>query len=268
MAGKLKLMIFLTTLSLALSFAAASDAADTGEKLKIVLAGDSTVTDQAGWGLGFAKCLSADAICVNLSAGGRSSKSFRDEGRWQKVLDEQPAVILIQFGHNDQPGKGPERETDPKTTFRQNLARYVDEARAIGAKPVIVTSLSRRLWAPDGIHIHSILTGYVKAAKSVASDKAVPMIDLHTRSIVIYEALGPEGCEQFSPRNRDGSIDLTHLNALGSKLFGALIAGELRRVAPELAASIRDVELPPTADLWRTWLENPHDFAPRASTRD
>jgi lysophospholipase L1-like esterase len=268
MASRIKLMVSLMMLNLALSFAAASDAANAGGKLKIVLAGDSTVTDQAGWGLGFAKCMTADAICVNLSAGGRSSKSFRDEGRWQKVLDEQPAVILIQFGHNDQPGKGPERETDPKTTYRRNLARYVDEARAIGAKPVIVTSLSRRLWGPDGIHIHSILTDYVKAAKSVASDKAVPTIDLHTRSIAIYEALGPEGCEQFSPRNRDGSIDLTHLNALGSKLFGALIAGELRRVAPELAAGIHDVELPTTADQWRTWLENPRDFAPRASISD
>ncbi len=80
--------------------------------IKIVLAGDSTVTDQAGWGLGFASALKPTATCVNLSAGGRSSKSFRNEGRWKQVLEQKPNVILIQFGHNDQPGKVPiEKQT-------------------------------------------------------------------------------------------------------------------------------------------------------------
>ena len=230
----MSLLFSMTVLSVAMLCRATADAADTNGKLKIVLAGDSTVTDHAGWGLGFAKSLTDDAICVNLSAGGRSSKSFRDEGRWQKVLDERPAVVLIQFGHNDQPGKGPERETDPNTTYRQNMARYVDEARAIGAEPVIVTSLSRRSWAPDGIHINSTLTEYVKAAKTVASEKKVPVIDLHTRSIHIYESMGQKECEGISPRNKDGSVDRTHLNGRGSELFGALIAEELGRVLPEL----------------------------------
>ncbi|TWU30872.1 nucleoside hydrolase-like domain-containing protein [Novipirellula artificiosorum] len=247
---KISLMMIIATLPCAVT----TNAVDTGGKLKIVLAGDSTVTDQAGWGLGFANSLTADATCVNLSAGGRSSKSFRDEGRWQKVLDERPAVILIQFGHNDQPGKGPERETDPNTTYRRNLARYVDESRAIGAKPVIVTSISRRLWASDGIHINSILTGYVKAAKTVADEKKVPVIDLHAQSIEIYEALGQEGCERISPRNQDGSIDRTHLNALGGERFGALIANDLARVMPELKNSIRDMELPNSPHDWLSWL--------------
>ena len=52
--------------------------------------------------------------------------------------------MLIQFGHNDQPGKGPERETSPETTFREYMSRYVDEARWAGSKPVLVTSLTRR----------------------------------------------------------------------------------------------------------------------------
>src|SRR5215213_5819051 len=108
-------------------------------KVRIVFAGDSTVTDGSGWGLGFARSMNDSAEVINLSRGGRSSKSFRDEGWWRKVLDEKPDYVLIQFGHNDQPGKGPERETDPKTTFRENLVRNVDEARAIGAKPVLLT---------------------------------------------------------------------------------------------------------------------------------
>jgi len=268
MTSRIRLSVPLTVLCAALLLGRTSIAADADGKLKIVLAGDSTVTDQAGWGLGFAQTLTDDVTCVNLSAGGRSSKSFRDEGRWKKVLDERPAVILIQFGHNDQPGKGPERETDPNTTYRQNLARYVDEARGIGAKPVIVTSLSRRLWAPDGVHINSILTGYVEAAKAVAREKDVPMIDLHTRSIGVYEALGPEGCKRISPRTNEGSVDLTHLNSVGGKLFGALIANELKRVLPEVEKIIRDNELPDTADGWRTWLHRLNEGTPSGNAAD
>jgi pectinesterase len=212
---------------------------DSSANVRIVLAGDSTVTDGAGWGLGFAESLNADkAECINLSRGGRSSKSFRDEGIWQKVLDAKPNVVLIQFGHNDQPGKGPERETDPNTTYRANLARYIDEARAIGAKPVIVTSIARRKWADDGRHIRSDLVAYVDAAKAVAAEKQVPLIDLHAKSIEVYESLGQKGCELISPRNKEGGIDTTHLNVVGSETFGPLMAFELRRAMPELKRQI------------------------------
>jgi pectinesterase len=207
--------------------------------VRIALAGDSTVTDDAGWGLGFKKALNESAEVVNLSKGGRSSKSFRDEGLWQKVLDAKPDYVLIQFGHNDQPGKGPERETDPKTTYRHNLGRYLDEARSAGAKPVLVTSISRRRWAEDRIHIRSDLTAYVEAAKAVAAEKGVPLIDLHGRSIEVYESLGPNGCELISPKKDDGKLDTTHLNVVGSETFGPLMAWELRRAMPELKRHIR-----------------------------
>jgi lysophospholipase L1-like esterase len=64
--------------------------------------------------------------------------------------------MLIQFGHNDMPGKGPERETDPKTTYRENLSRFVDEARAAGAQPILVTSIPRRNFR-DGKRDHTHL---------------------------------------------------------------------------------------------------------------
>ena len=95
-------------------------------KVLIALAGDSTVTDKVGWGVGFAKQLTGDIECLNFSQGGRSSRSFINEGHWQKVLDAKPDYILIQFGHNDQPGKGPERETDPTSTYPEFMSRYVD----------------------------------------------------------------------------------------------------------------------------------------------
>src|SRR6185503_16503135 len=81
--------------------------------VKIVLVGDSTVNDQGGWGKGFSGSFDSQVQVVNLALNGRSSKSFRDEGNWEPVLAEKPDYVLIQFGHNDSPGKGPERETDP-----------------------------------------------------------------------------------------------------------------------------------------------------------
>jgi len=116
--------------------------------IRIVLAGDSTVTVKAGWGgTPFAESFKENVQVINLAQGGRSSKSYRDEGWWDKVLAAKPDYVVIQFGHNDQPGKGPARETDPKTTFRQNIARYVDEARAAGDRAAMQSELGDVLQA-------------------------------------------------------------------------------------------------------------------------
>jgi pectinesterase len=208
-------------------------------KVKIVLVGDSTVTDNAGWGAGFQSLLADDVNCVNLAKGGRSSKSYRNERWWDKVMAEKGDYVLIQFGHNDQPGKGPERETDPETEFRANMTRYVEEARAAGAKPILVTSLTRRNFNPDG-KIRRSLDAYVKVTKEVAADTKTPLIDLHDRSLALCETLGPEKCAAFNPPpQKDGRPDVTHVNAEGSRAFGALVAENLVRVVPGLAPHVK-----------------------------
>ncbi|RYD30747.1 MAG: lysophospholipase, partial [Verrucomicrobiaceae bacterium] len=70
---------------------------------KIVLVGDSTIASGNGWGDALAKLLKPGVECINMGRGGRSSKSYRKEGHWEKVLELQPGWVLIQFGHNDQP---------------------------------------------------------------------------------------------------------------------------------------------------------------------
>src|SRR5262245_53118657 len=114
---------FCVALGCAVFLAGKSIAADENAPAseRIVLVGDSTVASQSGWGDAFSKLLAPGVECSNMALGGRSSKSYRDEGHWKKALEAKPTWVLIQFGHNDQPGKGPKRETDPKTTFRQNL---------------------------------------------------------------------------------------------------------------------------------------------------
>lgn len=214
----------------------ASRAAENA-KTRIALAGDSTVTDTAGWGAAFAKRLGPGAECVNLSSGGQSSKSFRDTGRWKMVLDTKPAFVLIQFGHNDMPGKGPNRETQPETTYRENLIRFITEARAIGAQPILVTSMARRTF--DQGKIRGELKPWADAARKVGADEKVPVVDLFLRSIELLEKLGPTGSNEFNPPGKDGKGDHTHLNAKGAEVMSGIVADELHRVSPELAKLLK-----------------------------
>lgn len=207
---------------------------------RIVLVGDSTVTDKAGWGVGFKQLLGADVECVNGSLGGRSSKSFRNEGHWDKVISSGGDYVLIQFGHNDQPGKGHDRETTPGE-FRANMKRYVEEARAARMKPVLVTPLTRREFREGG-KIHSSLAEHAAIVKEVAAELDVPLIDLHERSLAVCDAIGKEACiALLSTTKPDGTFDGTHLTPAGSMLFGAIVATELKRIVPELSPHIRAV---------------------------
>lgn len=206
------------------------------KNVKIILVGDSTVTDQSGWGLGFKQFLAAGATCINTAHGGESSLSFMRSGRWTNALALRGDYYLIQFGHNNQPGK-PGRSTD-MATYIANMKQYVDDTRAIGAIPILVTPLTRREWdkANPG-KIKSSLAPYAADVREIAAEKDVPLIDLQARSITLCESLGPEKCLEFSPLKDDhGKVahDGTHLNAMGSVLFGRLVADELRKAAPAL----------------------------------
>jgi pectinesterase len=186
--------IFLIALLVFSVAAFAEDETNSTTKIKIILVGDSTVNDGSGWGSGFKQFLDTNrAECINTAANGRSSKSFIAEGRWAKALALKGDYYLIQFGHNDEPGKGPDRETQPQTTYRQFMSRYVDETRAIGAKPVLVTSLVRRQWDKNGDgKITSSLVPYVEVVKQIAAEKNVPLVDLHATSKELCEQLGRE----------------------------------------------------------------------------
>jgi lysophospholipase L1-like esterase len=206
--------------------------------VRIVLVGDSTVTDNAGWGKAFADRLKPAAQCVNTARGGQSSRSFLEGGNWSKALELQPTYVLVQFGHNDMPGKGPDRETDPKTTYRANLARFVDEARAAGAKTILVTSIPRRVFEKG--RLVGELTPYVEAMRATATDKGVPLADLYARSAEVLERQGPAASEPWGPLTKDGKRDRTHLAPLGQNRTADLLIAELRRVAPDLARHFRE----------------------------
>ncbi|HUJ71577.1 MAG TPA: rhamnogalacturonan acetylesterase [Verrucomicrobiae bacterium] len=252
-----QMMVAVWLLANVAALSADSGSLPEGRKVRIVLVGDSTVTDKSGWGFGFKQFLTDRAECTNTAANGRSSRSFIKEGKWEKALALKGDYYLIQFGHNDEPGKGPDRETDPHTTYREFMARYVDDARAIGAKPILVTSLTRRIFDKSGNgKIVSTLTPYVEEVRKLAAEKHVPLVDLYARSVELCEKLGPEASLAFSPAKTTNQVsnaagtnrvdnpganqwDTTHLNATGSVVFARLVVEELARVVPELAPCLR-----------------------------
>ena len=162
--------------------------------VKIILVGDSTTAVGSGWGGSFcALHVTSFVACVNMARNGRSTRSYREEGSWKLVLAEvrsrgfAETWILIQFGHNDQPGK-PGRSTDLKTEFPANLRRYVDEALAAGAHPVLLTPLTRRQFVAG--RLQNDLALWAAAVAKVAAEKQVPLVDLNALSARGVQEMG------------------------------------------------------------------------------
>lgn len=204
------------------------------KKVTIALIGDSTVTDQSGWGRAFAGRFNDQVEVRNFSAGGRSSKSWYDEERLPEVLMLKPDYVLIQFGHNDQPGKGPQRETDPATSYRDYLKIYVKAFREIGAAPFLVSSVTRRRFDENG-KIQSTLTPWADAAKAVAVEVKVPFIDLHSASIDYHNKIGPKASMAFNPKEGDA----THFNPKGAEAIADLIIQQLKPASKDLARYLK-----------------------------
>lgn len=242
---------------------------------KIILVGDSTTAVQGGWGGSFcAEHVTSSAACVNLARGGRSSGSYIAEGSWELALAEARAPgyvnkwILIQFGHNDQPGK-PGRSTDLATEFPVNLRRYVNEARAAGAKPVLVTPLTRRMFK-NGV-LQDDLGPWAETTKRIAAELDVPLIDLHALSSAAIQAMGPTAANEMAPRPPSApvaaaatagtsipgstgvtatevndpppvpgmaqpklSFDYTHLGGHGADYFATVVTAALARAVPDM----------------------------------
>lgn len=169
---------------------------------KIILVGDSTTAVIGGWGPSFcADHVTSFVACVNLARGGRSSGSYFAEGSWNLALAEMSTpgfvqtYVLIKFGHNDQPGK-PGRSTDLATQFPVNLKRYVEETRARGAIPVLLTPLTRRQFV-DG-RLQNDLVPWAEAVRRVAQETQTPLVDLNAASAAAVQAMGPMMSARFA----------------------------------------------------------------------
>jgi lysophospholipase L1-like esterase len=202
--------------------------------LRLVIIGDSTVCEypearpDRGWGQ-FIQERFENTKVINLAAGGRSTKTFIEEGRWKKALGERPDYVLIQFGHNDSHGPDKPESTDAATAYKDYLRRYIDDSKAIGAIPILVTPMVRRTFDTAGKLIDG-LAPYADAMKDVASEKKVAVIDLHASSKALVEKLGPDASAGMA--NKKG--DATHFNEKGARAMADLILKDLPTAEPKL----------------------------------
>ena len=210
----------------------------------IFWAGDSTVAfnhidsyPQTGIGQVFGLYLKDEIEVRDYAVNGRSTKSFIDEGRLERIEREigKGDFLFIQFGHNDEKDQDPTRFTAPYGEFQSNLRKYINVARSHGAQPVLITPLERRHFDSQTGTVTPTHGDYPAAMKQVAEEEKVPCIDLNRSSRELMDSVGDEASKEFFvhvpagkyPAFADGKADNTHLQYHGAVTFAGLIAKEM-----------------------------------------
>jgi pectin methylesterase-like acyl-CoA thioesterase/lysophospholipase L1-like esterase len=218
--------------------------------LTIFTIGDSTMANkplaggnpERGWAQMLPEYLTEEVRVDNHAQNGRSSKSFIDEGRWDKVLARLTPgdYVFIQFGHNDEK-PDPARHTEPGSTFDDNLRRYVRQSRAKGAVPVLFNAIVRRHFV-DGV-LTDTHGAYLDAPRRVSQELNVPFVDANRITHQLVADLGDEPSKQlylwFAPNTvaakPEGKQDDTHLNVQGARRIAGLLMDAVAREVPALA---------------------------------
>lgn len=237
----------------------------------LFIVGDSTARNQAdlGWGDHFAHFFDLSRINIaNRAKAGRSSRSYINEGLWEKVLSEMKPgdYVLLQMGHNDgggDPSKDPKSrgslkgigeetmelpikkpfETGPLAgqametvhTYGWYLRKYIEDTRNKGAHPILLTVTIRNIWkdGSDGkAHIERDM-GYRDDEYQVAAQKNIPLVDMATIEADRLEALGPEKTAALFP------IDHTHTSAAGAERNAESVVIALRKAHSPVAAYLK-----------------------------
>lgn len=219
---------------------------------RVFIAADSTAASygperapQAGWGQVLQSWLDDSQWQVrNHAVGGRSTRSFINEGRLDAIEKElQPGdVLLIQFGHNDAKLEDATRYTDPDSDYQQFLSRYIATARAKGATPILITPVARLLY--DFGALLDTHGRYTLAMKQVAKEQDVQLIDLNASSMAWIRALGEQGAKpyfMFVPEQN--KADGTHFSTAGATAVACLVMRGWVDIAPQLKPTLkRDID--------------------------
>lgn len=275
-------MKFLSSLFIALALPAmAATAQVPADSVTVFMIGDSTMANkpldkenqERGWGQMLPIYFEGPIKVDNHAVNGRSSKSFIDEGRWEKVREQiRPGdYVIIQFGHNDEKAKSPDRYTVPGSTFDANLKKFVNETREKGGTPILMNSIVRRNFPANGIAaaqtddrqktwkkglenypaegdtLVDTHGDYRIAPRNVAEEMGVAFVDMNALTHELVQGLGkdaskslymwmPVGVYEFAP---NGRIDNTHLNVFGGIVVSRLAVNALAENVPALRPYIR-----------------------------
>ena len=209
--------------------------------------GDSTMSDkkdpdqnpEKGWGQMLGIFLPENYTIQNHAINGRSTRSFINEGRWENVRNQlkKDDLVLIQFGHNDQKSNDPKRYTNPHTAYRYNLIKFIEETRAEGAIPILLTSIVRRNFNEEGtlVDTHG---DYPLVVRLIAREYEVPLIDLQYLTEQMEESYGIQDSKKlhlhFEPGEHpyfpEGKHDDTHLSKLGATNIAKMVAEALQEM--------------------------------------
>ncbi|MES2394063.1 MAG: rhamnogalacturonan acetylesterase, partial [Acidobacteriota bacterium] len=230
----------------------------------LFIVGDSTARNGAnlGWGDHFAPLLDTSRInLANRAIAGRSSRTYINEGHWSKTLAEMKPgdYLLLQMGHNDggdlggpKPrgslkGIGTETQDVPQTagpnagktetvrTFGAYLRQMIDDAKAKGVHPILLTTTIRNIWTTDADghpHIERDM-GYSTFIRQVAAQEKIPVVDMASVEADHLEALGKDATAKLFP------IDHTHTSPEGATLVAQSVAQALRKAESPLAAYLK-----------------------------
>ncbi|RNA61525.1 rhamnogalacturonan acetylesterase [Chryseobacterium nematophagum] len=226
------------------------------QKPTLFLIGDSTMANKEnpdknpehGWGQLLPSFLTTGIEIQNHATNGRSSKSFRTEGRWDKVVRQlkKGDFVIIQFGHNDQKVNDSTRFTHPYTQYRANLERYVNETREKGAIPILMTSIVRRNFNENGVLLDTHKE-YPLVVRMVANDLKVPFVDMQLLTEQLEISYGPENSKKLhlhykkgeNPYYPQGKDDDTHLSQLGAEAIAKLAVNSLKNMKTGLESFIK-----------------------------
>jgi lysophospholipase L1-like esterase len=191
----------------------------------VYLGGDSTMVDQdtnpwASWGQQLPRFFLPGVAIANNAESGETSASFQGEQRFAKIMSviKPGDYFFMQFNHNDQKAGAVTLDR-----YKEILTSFVTQVRSKGAIPVIVTAQHRRSFDASG-HITNSLGDYPAAARKVAADNKVALIDLTAMSEVMFNAMGDEGSKHafmyFPAHTFPGQdkeyADITHFNNYGA----------------------------------------------------
>jgi lysophospholipase L1-like esterase len=173
------------------------------------------------------------------SEGGKSTKTFIEEGRFNYILAnlKKGDYVFIMIGHNDLGGSNLDGRTDPAEggAYQQYLTRYVNGARAKGAIPVLITPICVRRFT-NGV-FNNDLINYANSMKSLAARLNVPLADLNSKTAAAVAEMGDDVSKDYYV-TRENPADNTHLNAAGALWARGFLIGELLRLDLPLTAGL------------------------------
>ncbi|UZK67320.1 rhamnogalacturonan acetylesterase [Sphingomonas sp. M1-B02] len=206
----------------------------------IYILGDSTVADQSGepfasWGQMFPRFFKPTVAVANHSESGESTLSATGAGRFEKILSliRPGDTFIVQFGHNDQKAKAPDKEDK----YKAILVDWARRVKAKGATLVIVTPMHRNRMI--GGKVQDTLGNFPELARAAAAESGALLIDLHAKSRILYEALGPQGTNALFEHNADYSQkDGTHHGPYGAYELAKIVVQGLRDANAPIASEV------------------------------